>query len=81
MRYDLETLEEYYGEVGLKAQIADSSALHVLLGDNAVLCFQNAEREDDCLVGFLNCSWHFHGDTVEFSDNHGPFVKLDPLNY
>ena len=80
MRYDLDTLEEFCGEIGLDAQMADNLSLQVLLGGGAVLCFQNAARDEDCLVGFLDCPWHFHGDDLEFSDHHGHFVVLDLLN-
>jgi len=30
-------------------------------------------------MGFLNSPWHAHGDLM-FSDHHGHFVELDPLN-
>jgi hypothetical protein len=80
MRYDLAVLDEFCRDIGLTAQMADSVSLHVLLGDGAVLCFQNAERDEDCLIGFLDCPWHFHGDDLEFDDHHGHFVVLDLLN-
>ena len=80
MRYDLNVLDEFCGEIGLNARMADSLSLHVSLGDGAVLCFQNAEGDEDCLVGFLDCPWHFHGGDLEFSDHHGHFVVLDLLN-
>lgn len=79
MRYDLDILFDYCRETGLRARMADDGTLEVVLGDSAVLCFQNFENEDDCQMGFLDTSWHCHGDLM-FSDPRGHYVELDPLN-
>jgi hypothetical protein len=79
MRYDLETLNEFCREIGLNSRKTGSSSLEVSLGDKMVLCFQNAERDEDCLIGFADTPWHALGDLM-FSDHHGHFVELDPLN-
>ena len=79
MRYDLDILNEFCREIGLNARMRDNSSLEVFLGDETILCFQNAELDEDCLMGFANTPWHTHGD-LEFSDHHGHFVELDPLN-
>jgi hypothetical protein len=79
MRYDLDVLSEYCREIGLIARIVDPSTLEVVLGNGAVLCFRNAEHEDDCLMGFLGTSWHVHGDLI-FVDPRGHYIELDPLN-
>lgn len=46
---------------------------------DAVLCFQNAEREEDCLTGFLDTPWHTH-DNLMFVDARGNYVELDYLD-
>lgn len=79
MRYDLDILNEYCREIGLAARIADQSHFEVFLGNGAVLCFQNAEREQDCLMGLLDTPWHTHDDLM-FADPRGHFIELDPLN-
>jgi hypothetical protein len=79
MRYDLDLLSEFCREIGLLARMADPSTLEVIVGDDAVLCFQNAEREEDCLMGFLDTPWHTHGDLM-FADPRGYYIELDPLN-
>ena len=89
MRYDLEFLEDYCREIGLVARISGRSALEVFFGNGAVLCFQNADREEDCAVGFPNTPWDFHGDIklawhfhgdIMFADSKGNYVELDILN-
>ncbi|HEX8534980.1 MAG TPA: hypothetical protein VF662_12500 [Allosphingosinicella sp.] len=79
MRYDLILLDEFCRELGLSSRLRNNSSLEVSLGDEAVLCFVNAERDEDCLMGFADTPWHTHGDLI-FSDHHGYFVELDPLN-
>jgi hypothetical protein len=79
MRYDLDFLSEFCREIGIAARKADSSVLEVSVGNGVVLYFENAEREDDCSMGFLDTPWHTHGD-VMFSDPSGRYIELDPLN-
>ncbi len=79
MRYDLDLLSEYCREIGLVSRIAVPSTLKVFLGDDAVLCFQNAEHEKDCLMGFLGTPWHTHDDLM-FCDPRGHYIELDALN-
>jgi hypothetical protein len=89
MRYNLDFLEDYCREIGLPARISGRTALGVFLGNGAVLCFQNAEREEDCAAGFpstpwdfpgdITFAWHFHGD-ITFADSQGNYVELDILN-
>jgi hypothetical protein len=49
------------------------------LGQEAVLCFLNAECDEDCLIGFLGMPWHAHDNPV-FADARGSYVELDYLN-
>jgi len=79
MRYDLDLLNEFCRELGLSSRLTGNSSLEVSLGDGTVLCFQNAERDEDCLMGFADTPWHTHDDLL-FNDHHGHFVELDPLN-
>ena len=79
MRYDLDFLSEYCREIGLVSRIVAPSTLEVFLGDNAILCFQNAEHEQDCLMGFLGTPWHTH-DNLMFCGSWGYYIELDTLN-
>jgi hypothetical protein len=79
MRYDLELITQLCREVGLSARTDAGQRVDVDLGHGAILCFQNAEREEDCLVGFLGMPWHAHDDLM-FADGRGNCVELDYLN-
>jgi hypothetical protein len=79
MPYDLDLLSDYCRELGFKARRKDASALEVSLTDHAVLCFLNASREEDSLMGFADTSWHTHGNLI-FCGSGGEYVELDPLN-
>jgi hypothetical protein len=50
MSYDLNVVQQLCREIGLPARIIDVHHLGVDLGEGAVLCFQNAESEADCLM-------------------------------
>jgi len=78
MRYNLELIYRLCGEVGLSARMADQR-LEIDLGQGAILCFQNAEREEDCLIGFRDTPWHTHDD-IMFADARGNCIELDHLN-
>ena len=79
MRYDLELITQLCREVGLSARTEAGQRVDVDLGQGAILCFQNAEREEDCLIGFLRMPWHTHDDLM-FADGRGNYVELDYLN-
>lgn len=79
MRYDLEMLNEFCREIGLSSRLTDTASLEIMLGGGAVLYFENADSDEDCLMGFVNTPWHTHGSLM-FSDPHGHFVELDPMN-
>lgn len=49
MRYDLGQIIQLCLEIGLIARADTDRRVEVDLGRDAVLCFQNAEREEDCL--------------------------------
>jgi hypothetical protein len=53
MRYDLELAHTLCREIGLSARVAAGDRVEVDLGQGAILCFQNADRDEDCLIGFL----------------------------
>lgn len=79
MSYDLNLVQQLCREIGLPAGIIDVHHLGVDLGEGAVLCFQNAESEADCLIGFPadvrgTYAWHIH-DPILF----GP-IELDYLD-
>jgi hypothetical protein len=79
MRYDLEVITQFCREIGLPARTEAGQRVEVNLGQDAILCFQNAEREEDCLIGFLGMPWHTH-DNLMFGDARGNYVELDYLN-
>jgi hypothetical protein len=79
VRYDLELIIQLCREIGLPARAQGGLSVEVSLGQDAVLCFQNAECEDDCLIGFLGMPWHTH-DNLIFMDARGNYIELDYLN-
>lgn len=79
MRYDLDLVNQLCREIGLMVQMDTADRVEIDLGRNAVLCFQNAEREDDCLIRFLVMPWHVHGNLI-FVDARGHYIELDYLN-
>ena len=78
MRYDLDVIDGLCREIGLSAHMA-GQRIEVDLGEGAILCFENAEREEDCLIGFLDTAWHAHGDLI-FADACGNHVELSYLD-
>jgi hypothetical protein len=78
MRYDLDLIRQLCSEVGLSV-LAGDRRVEVDLGQGAVLCFQNAEREEDCLIGFLDTPWHTH-DNLMFTGARGHYIELDYLD-
>lgn len=75
MSYDLDLVQELCDEIGLPARIIDVDHLCVDVGEGAVLCFQNAEDEANCLIGFPadvggTYDWHMH-DPILFGDDVG----------
>jgi hypothetical protein len=79
MRYDLALVRQLCREIGLIVQRDADHRVEVDLGHGAILCFQNAEREEDCAIGFLGMPWHAH-DNIMFADAHGNYIELDYLN-
>lgn len=79
MRYDLDLIIQLCREIGLIVGVEIDRRVEIDLGRDAILCFQNAEREEDCLIGFLDTPWHSH-DNLMFADGRGNNVELDYLN-
>lgn len=79
MRYDINLIHQLCCEIGLSARIGTDQRVEVDLGEGAVLCFQNAESDEDCLIGFLDMPWHTH-DGLMFADARGNCVELDYLD-
>jgi len=77
MRYDLDLIDQLCREIGLLVHM-DINRVEIDLGRGAVLCFQNAEREQDCLIGFLGMPWHTH-DNLMFADARSD-IELDYLD-
>jgi hypothetical protein len=78
MRYDPKLIEELCREIGLTARMASDHCVEIELGQGAVLCFQNADDERDCLIGLRGIPWHAHGN-IGFAA-HGNHVELDYLD-
>jgi hypothetical protein len=75
MSYDLTLVLQLCHEIGLSARIIDIRHLVIDLGEGAVLGFQNAQSEGDCLIGFPTdvpgqYAWHTH-DPIQFGDRYG----------
>ncbi|QQO12741.1 hypothetical protein JJB99_25295 [Bradyrhizobium diazoefficiens] len=79
MHYDLDLVNQLCREIGLIVRLDTADRIEINLGRNAVLYFQNAEREDDCVIGFLGVPWHVH-DNLIFADARGNYIELDYLN-
>jgi hypothetical protein len=79
MRYDLDLIDQLCREIGLTLRLHNDHRIEVDLGRNAILCFHNAQKEEDCAIGFLGMPWHFH-DNLMFSNARGNYVELDYLD-
>ncbi|MDZ4293144.1 MAG: hypothetical protein U1C47_14590 [Hydrogenophaga sp.] len=78
MRYELELIHQLSSELELPCNVADERA-EVTLGQGVVLCFQNSERQEDCLIGFKGTPWHTHDD-ITFEDGLGNSIELNCLD-
>jgi hypothetical protein len=79
MRYDLDLVLRYCEEIGLHSELSTPNALAIELAEDVRLIFQNAEHDDDCLVGFNGTPSHTHGDFT-FVDGRGHYVEMDYLD-
>ena len=79
MRYDLGTILQLCEELGLSAIMRSDQRIDIGLGQGVTLYFQNADRDEDCLMGFLDVAWHTHGDVL-FADAHGNSIELNYLD-
>ncbi|WP_420964726.1 hypothetical protein [Bradyrhizobium sp. B120] len=79
MRYDFALVSQLCREIGMIVRLHNDHRVEVDLGRDAILCFQNAEREEDCLIGFLGMPWHVH-DNLMFADARGNYIELDYLD-
>jgi len=75
MRYDLKLIQAQCHEAGFQTSMPDGTCLNVEVTHGIILCFVNAEREADCLIGFEDTQWHFHDDP-QYSDAHGRYVDV-----
>ena len=62
MRYDLTLIRDFCVELGITNVKQSKYLLEIELLPDAVLIFQNADRDKDCSVGFKGTPWHTHGD-------------------
>jgi len=79
MRYDLKLIHELCQELGLRSRFRTDDLLAIELSEDCALVFQNAEREEDCLVAFDGTPWHTH-DVFLFSDGRGYYTEMDYLD-
>ena len=80
MGYDLDFLHEFCREIGLPAVMVDGTTLQVLLGHDAILCFENGEQPEDCYLAFADTPWHVHEQEISFCNAQGYYITLDILN-
>src|SRR4051812_46316764 len=78
MRYDLKLIHELCQELGLRSSFRSVDLLAIELAEDCVLVFQNAERDEDCLVAFDGTPWHTH-DVFVFVDGRGYHTEMDYL--
>jgi hypothetical protein len=76
-RYDLDLVHELCVAVGFTSRIVEQR-VEVDLGEGAVLCFQNRDRDEDCAVGFPDTPWHFHGDLMFSAGDR--FIEVNYLD-
>ncbi|MEO7297199.1 MAG: hypothetical protein ABI042_01335 [Verrucomicrobiota bacterium] len=76
MRYDFTLIQDLCKELGLLSRVRSNQFLEVQFDQGAMLCFQNAERDKDCLVGFDGTPWHTHDDFI-FDDGKGNFIEMN----
>jgi hypothetical protein len=79
MRYDLDLVNQLCREIDLVVRLNNNHRIEVDLGRDAILCVENPEREEDCLIGFLGMPWHTH-DNLMFADARGNCIELDYLD-
>jgi hypothetical protein len=79
MCYDLKLIHELCQELGFRSSVRTGELLAIELSGDCVLVFQNAEREDDCLVAFEGTPWHTH-DAFVFDDGRGYYTEMDYLD-
>ena len=78
MRYDLDLANVVCSEQGFPT-IQTNGRLEATLGNDAVLCVQNSEQDEDCLIGFKDTPWHIHNDFM-FSDARGHYIEMGYLD-
>lgn len=78
MRYDFSLILELCKELGLSSSLANER-LDIAVRPDVNLCFQNADRDEDCLVGFDGTPWHTHDDFI-FDDGGGNFIEMSYLD-
>lgn len=78
MRYELDLILQLCNEVGLPALVVDER-VEITLGPSATLWFQNADKDEDCLMAFEGTGWHMH-DYFCFVDARGYEIELDYLD-
>ena len=79
MRYELDLINELCGELGLRTRRPSPDTLAIDVEPDVALVFVNAERDDDCLIGFEGTPWHYHDDLL-CSDRHGNYIRLGYLD-
>jgi hypothetical protein len=79
MRYDLELIHQLCQEIGFSSVVESKELIKIQLSSAMVLCFQNSEKEEDCLVCFEGAPWHTHDDII-FSNAQGMFTELSYLD-
>lgn len=69
MHYDVNLIRQLCCEIGLSARVdPDKTRVEIDLGQGAVLFFLNAEREQDCRIGFSGTPWHMHDEYFDYLD-------------
>jgi hypothetical protein len=78
MRYDFVAIQAKCREGGIPTSLRSEARLDVMLGRGIELSVINAEQEADCLIGFAQVGWHFHGDK-QFDCADGHYIEMTYL--
>lgn len=79
MYYDLDTLEEFCGELDFPSCRSSPDVLEITIFEGTVLEFHNLRDEQDTAAGFGGTPWHFHGKLMLMTGD-STYVELDELD-
>ncbi len=76
MAYDFDLVRTLSGRFEAKLSTQGTDTLEIDFGQEVILCFVNAPKDQDSLIGFKGTPWHAH-DSIGFSGPDGNWIELD----